>query len=47
VVWRPVKLGVSSYIKTEVISGLAEGDSVALPTEKPLKAGSKVDPVYP
>jgi HlyD family secretion protein len=47
VVWRPVKLGVSSYIKTEVMSGLAEGDSVALPTEKPLKAGSKVDPVYP
>jgi HlyD family secretion protein len=47
VAWRPVKLGVSSYIKTEVVSGLGESDSVALPTEKPIKNGSKVDPVYP
>ena len=45
--WRPVKLGVSSYIKTEIVSGLAEGDSVALPSEKPIKFGLKVDPVYP
>ena len=47
VAWRPVKLGVSSYNKTEVVSGLAEGDSVALPTEKPIKDGLKVDPAYP
>jgi HlyD family secretion protein len=45
--WRTVKLGVSSYIKTEIVSGLAEGDSVALPSEKPIKYGLKVDPVYP
>jgi HlyD family secretion protein len=46
-VWRPVKLGVSSLTKTQVLSGLAEGDSVALPTERPIKDGSKVDPIYP
>jgi len=45
--WRPVKLGVSSYTKTQVLSGLADGDSVALPTEKPLTDGSRVEPVYP
>ena len=47
VVWRKVSLGVSSYTKTAVLSGLAEGDAVALPTEKPLKSGSKVEAVFP
>ena len=45
--WRPVKLGVSSYTKAQVMAGLSQGDSVALPTEKPIRDGSKVDPVYP
>jgi HlyD family secretion protein len=45
VVWRKVSLGVSSYTKSQVISGLAEGDAVALPTEKPIKDGTKVEPV--
>jgi HlyD family secretion protein len=44
--WRQVSLGVSSYTKAQVLSGLLEGDAVALPTEKPLKSGSKVEPVY-
>ena len=45
-VWRKIGLGVSSYTKSQVISGLADGDAVALPTEKPLKTGSRVQPVY-
>ena len=47
VVWRPVKLGVSNFARSQVLSGLTEGDSVALPSEKPLKDGLRVDPVYP
>jgi hypothetical protein len=39
-------LGVSSYVKVQVLSGLSEGDAVALPTEKPIKNGSKVQPNY-
>lgn len=47
IVWRPVQIGVSSLTKAQITQGLAEGDSIALPTDKPVKAGSKVDPVYP
>lgn len=46
VMWRKVGLGVSSYTKTQVLSGLMEGDAVLLPTDKPVKNGSKVQPVY-
>jgi len=46
VVWRQLKLGVSSYTKSQVLSGLSEGYKIALPTEKPLKNGYKVEPVY-
>jgi HlyD family secretion protein len=46
VMWRKVTLGVSSYTKTQVLSGLMEGDAVLLPTDKPVKSGSKVEPVY-
>jgi HlyD family secretion protein len=46
VMWRKIGLGVSNYTKSQVISGLSDGDAVALPTEKPLKNGSKVAPVY-
>jgi HlyD family secretion protein len=46
VMWRKIGLGVSNYTKSQVISGLSDGDAVALPTEKPLKNGSKVVPVY-
>lgn len=47
VVWRKVTLGVASVTRAQVLSGLAEGDSVALFTAAPLKAGQRVRPVYP
>jgi hypothetical protein len=41
----PVKVGISSYAVTEVLSGLAAGDRVALPSEKvQLSDGLAVDP---
>lgn len=46
VVWRKVSLGVSSYTKSQILAGLNEGDAVALPTEKALKMGTKVDPSF-
>jgi HlyD family secretion protein len=46
VMWRKIGLGVSNYTKSQVISGLSDGDAIALPTEKPLKNGAKVAPVY-
>src|SRR5579884_2624663 len=44
--WRPVTLGVASVARTEV-SGLNQGDSVALPSDRPLKNGMLVTAVYP
>jgi HlyD family secretion protein len=44
--WRPVTLGVASVARTEV-SGLKQGDSVALPSDRPLKNGMLVTAVYP
>jgi HlyD family secretion protein len=46
VMWRKVSLGVSSYSKTQVLSGLSDGDAAALPSEKPIQNGSKVQPVF-
>jgi HlyD family secretion protein len=46
IVSRPVKLGISSYTKSQILSGLQEGDAVALPTEKPIKSGMKVEPIF-
>jgi HlyD family secretion protein len=46
VVWRKVSAGVSSYTRSQVLSGLAESDAVALPTEKPIKNGTRVEPVF-
>lgn len=45
--WRPLKLGVSSVTRTQVLEGLRENDAIALPTELPLKDGMIVSPVYP
>jgi HlyD family secretion protein len=45
VVWRPLKLGVSNLVKAQVVEGLKEGDAVAMPTERVLKNGFKVEPV--
>jgi HlyD family secretion protein len=44
--WRKVSLGISSYAKTQVLSGLSDGDAAALPSEKPIQNGSKVQPVF-
>jgi len=46
VVWRKLSLGVSSYTNSQVLSGLKDGDAVALPTEKQLQNGSRVQPVF-
>ena len=44
--WKKIVLGIANTTKTQV-QGLNEGDPVALPNEKPLKAGMIVEPVYP
>lgn len=44
VVWRPIKPGVSSITRMQVLDGLKEGDRVALPAERPLNNGDKVQP---
>ena len=46
VVWRKVSLGISNYTKSQVLSGLQAGDAVALPSEKPIPIGSRVQPVF-
>ena len=46
VVWRKVTLGVSAVTRAQVLEGLAEGDSVALPSEATLENGSPVRPVW-
>ncbi len=46
VVWRKVNLGISSYTKSQVLSGLMEGDAAALPSDKPIQNGSRVQPVF-
>ena len=45
-VWHKVALGVNNTTRTQV-EGLKDGDEVALPTEKPLKAGMEVKPIFP
>jgi hypothetical protein len=39
---RPVKTGVSSVSQLEIVSGLADGDAVALPASTSLAAGDRV-----
>jgi HlyD family secretion protein len=43
--WTPVRLGISSVTRTQVLEGLQEGDQVALPVDRPLKDGDEVKPV--
>jgi HlyD family secretion protein len=45
VVWKKITMGIGNTTRAQV-EGLAEGDSIALPTEKPLKEGMTVKPVY-
>jgi HlyD family secretion protein len=44
--WRKVTIGITSVARAEV-NGLKEGDSVALPSERTLKDGLAVTPIYP
>jgi HlyD family secretion protein len=46
VVWRKVSLGISTYTKSQVLSGLKDGDAVALTSEKPIQSGSRVQAVF-
>jgi HlyD family secretion protein len=45
-VWRKINLGISNYTKSQVVSGLNDGDAVALASEKPIQSGSRVQPVF-
>lgn len=44
--WKKVKLGVANTTRTQV-EGLQEGEAVALYSEKPLRDGMVVKPVFP
>jgi len=46
VVWRDVKMGVNNTTRTQV-DGLQDGDAVALLSDKPLKNGMMVRPMFP
>ncbi len=46
VMWKKVSMGIGNTTRAQV-EGVSEGDSIALPTEKPLKEGMAVRPVYP
>jgi len=45
VVWRNVKTGASDALRVEVLSGVADSDVVAEPSDVQLKDGLKVQPV--
>jgi HlyD family secretion protein len=45
--WRPVKAGSSSINRVQILEGVTEGDSVALPTSFSLHDGQRVAAVYP
>ena len=43
--WRPVKVGTASVTRVQVISGVSEGEQVALPVDVPVRNGDVVRPV--
>ncbi len=45
VAWRLIQLGASSITRAVAVSGLAEGDMVALRAERPLRDGQPVRPM--
>ncbi len=47
VAWRAVKTGISSVTRVQITDGLAEGDAVALPSERGLRSGERVTPAFP
>lgn len=42
---RNVKTGISNVTQAQITEGLSDGDSIALPTDVPLKPGERVQPV--
>jgi HlyD family secretion protein len=46
-VWRPVRTGITSVTRVQILEGLQEGDQVALPVDRAVKAGDEVKPVFP
>jgi HlyD family secretion protein len=46
IVWQPVTIGVNNTTRAQV-KELQEGDALALPTERTLKDGMAVQPVFP
>jgi HlyD family secretion protein len=44
--WKKITVGIGNKTRAQV-EGLNEGDSIALPTNKPLKEGMIVKPVFP
>jgi HlyD family secretion protein len=46
VAWKKITQGIGNTTRAQV-EGLNEGDSIALPTEKPIKEGMAVKAVYP
>lgn len=45
--WRPLKLGLASVARAEVIEGLSKDDAIALPAGQALTDGAPVTPVFP
>lgn len=47
VAWRKIQLGVANTTRTQVLAGIRDGEAVALFSEKPLRSGMLVKPVFP
>jgi hypothetical protein len=47
VTWRPVEVGLTSETRAEIHAGLNAGDAVAMPSDRPLKNGLEVTPIFP
>ena len=44
--WRPVRVGISSVTRVQIVQGLKEGEPVALPVERSIKSGDEVKPTF-
>jgi multidrug efflux pump subunit AcrA (membrane-fusion protein) len=47
IAWRAVEVGVSGLAQTQILSGLKDGDLVALPGDAPIRPGLAVTPLVP
>ena len=43
--WQPVKVGIASVTRAQILEGLQEGDLVALPSDRAIKDGDPVRPL--